>query len=120
MFCLHCRCPNTRLCFVYIVGVHTLDDVMFTRRYSVYIVGVQTLDDVMFTLHVSIHKTIFCLHCKCPYTRRCSVYIVGVQTLDDVLLVFCSTGMLVGGVTAFFLDNTIPGRGYHSQLGSTQ
>ncbi|KAI0213897.1 Solute carrier family 23 member 2 [Lamellibrachia satsuma] len=33
----------------------------------------------------------------------------GVQTLDDVLLVFCSTGMLVGGVTAFFLDNTIPG-----------
>ncbi|KAK2182864.1 hypothetical protein NP493_333g02056 [Ridgeia piscesae] len=33
----------------------------------------------------------------------------GVYTLDQVLLVFCSTGMLVGGVTAFFLDNTIPG-----------
>ena len=33
----------------------------------------------------------------------------GVYTLDQVLLVFYSTGMLVGGVTAFFLDNTIPG-----------
>ena len=54
--------------------------------------------------------------CVCPghvaYDCKDDIPILefaGVYTLDQVLLVFCSTGMLVGGVTAFFLDNTIPG-----------
>ena len=34
----------------------------------------------------------------------------GVETLDNIFTVLLSTGMFVGGVLGFFLDNTIPGR----------
>ena len=47
------------------------------------------------------------VHSAVVYT--CSVHAAGVYTLDQILIVFGSTGMLVGGITAFVLDNTIPG-----------
>ncbi len=40
----------------------------------------------------------------------------GSQTVDNIFQVLLSTSMFVGGVTGFFLDNTIPGKNYCTKL----
>jgi len=35
---------------------------------------------------------------------------IGEPIIDEIFYVLLSTGMLVGGAAAFFMDNTIPGK----------
>ena len=44
----------------------------------------------------------------CHWDSTCSVY-SGVLLLDQTITVLAKTGMFVSGLTAFLLDNTIPG-----------
>lgn len=49
------------------------------------------------------------------YSVFCILYVLhmgsvsGSEVIDEIFGVLLSTGMLIGGAVAFFLDNTIPG-----------
>lgn len=43
-------------------------------------------------------------------TIQSFVFLLGIIQLDQVIQVLLTTGMFVGGLLGFFLDNTIPGK----------
>ncbi len=40
----------------------------------------------------------------------------GINIFDEVITVMLTTGMFLGGATAFILDNTIPGKLSHVNM----
>ena len=89
--------------------------------------GSQSLHSRLLTLRRSLHSTVaqrqsrchqhrcVCIS-YCPHiasstlvTKRECFSLAGNYTLDSILTVLLTTGMFVGGVTGFILDNTIAG-----------
>lgn len=47
--------------------------------------------------------------CPSVLAKNPGLIITGIPRLDQILTILMSTGMFMGGLTAFFLDNTVPG-----------
>lgn len=49
-------------------------------------------------------------HMSLCTTTQSFAFVLGIIQLDQVIQVLLTTGMFVGGLLGFILDNTIPGR----------
>lgn len=49
-------------------------------------------------------------HTSLCTTTQSFAFVLGIIQLDQVIQVLLTTGMFVGGLLGFILDNTIPGR----------